>query len=138
MSCPTLSFLKITKGAPRYLSIVTLTVSNVGYFGSFTKAVCKRYYLATPVFKGPFYHRKNCLRRCPRHDCSLTDYGLAYYPWTEVILFFCQSNSRLNVTYRAFAISGCRQSVKWFLIALFIVVNSVSVFGFSESQRTQD
>ncbi|EMD34791.1 hypothetical protein CERSUDRAFT_86212 [Gelatoporia subvermispora B] len=35
----------------RYLSIATLVVSNVGYFGSFSLSVCSRYYIAAPIFK---------------------------------------------------------------------------------------
>ncbi|KAJ3487775.1 hypothetical protein NLI96_g3320 [Meripilus lineatus] len=77
----------------RYLSIVTLTLSNVGYFGSFTNAVCQRYYLAAPIFK---------------------------------VLQTMVSHIILGL--RAYAISRRRLSVKWFLIALFIIINSAEWF----------
>ncbi|OCH93932.1 hypothetical protein OBBRIDRAFT_239320 [Obba rivulosa] len=35
----------------RYLSITTLLVSNIGYFGSFSPSTCSRYFLVAPVFK---------------------------------------------------------------------------------------
>ncbi|KAI0073636.1 hypothetical protein K474DRAFT_1710526 [Panus rudis PR-1116 ss-1] len=35
----------------RYLSIVTITLSNVGFFGSFSREACLHYYMAVPVFK---------------------------------------------------------------------------------------
>jgi len=35
----------------RYLSIVTLVISNVGYFGHFSAAMCQRYYMLPPTFK---------------------------------------------------------------------------------------
>ncbi|THH30194.1 hypothetical protein EUX98_g3977 [Antrodiella citrinella] len=35
----------------RYLSIATIVVSNVGYFGTFSQQMCDRYYIAAPVFK---------------------------------------------------------------------------------------
>ena len=36
----------------RYISIATLTVSNVGYFGTFSSTECGRYYIVAPVLKG--------------------------------------------------------------------------------------
>lgn len=36
----------------RYISIATLVVSNVGYFHDFSSAVCSRYYIVAPIFKG--------------------------------------------------------------------------------------
>ncbi|KAH9939846.1 hypothetical protein B0H21DRAFT_825026 [Amylocystis lapponica] len=35
----------------RYISVVTLTISNVGYFGHFSPATCHRYYIVAPIFK---------------------------------------------------------------------------------------
>ncbi|KAI0073637.1 hypothetical protein K474DRAFT_172789 [Panus rudis PR-1116 ss-1] len=35
----------------RYLSICTLIISNVGYFGTFSAETCRHYYLAAPTFK---------------------------------------------------------------------------------------
>ncbi|KAK7683541.1 hypothetical protein QCA50_013376 [Cerrena zonata] len=35
----------------RYISIATLMISNVGYFGSFSERTCHHYFLAAPVFK---------------------------------------------------------------------------------------
>lgn len=37
---------------PRYLSIITIVVSNTGFFAKFTEAQCQQYYMAAPVFKG--------------------------------------------------------------------------------------
>ena len=36
----------------RYSSVVAIVVSNVGQFATFSEAVCNRYYLAAPIFKG--------------------------------------------------------------------------------------
>ncbi|CAL1708952.1 unnamed protein product [Somion occarium] len=35
----------------RYISIITLVISNVGFFGTFSAEACSHYYLAAPVFK---------------------------------------------------------------------------------------
>lgn len=35
----------------RYLSVLTIVISNVGYFGTFSSGECQRYYIAAPVFK---------------------------------------------------------------------------------------
>lgn len=35
----------------RYLSIATIALSNIGYFGTFTREQCLRYYLVVPAFK---------------------------------------------------------------------------------------
>lgn len=35
-----------------YLSMLTLIVSEVGFFGSFSESECSHYYLAAPVLKG--------------------------------------------------------------------------------------
>jgi len=48
----------------RYSSVLVITVTNVGQFGSFSEAACNRYYVVTPVFKG-------ALRRGARFACSL-------------------------------------------------------------------
>ena len=42
----------LTEAAPRYLSMATIVVSNVGYFATFSKETCDHYYIAAPVFKG--------------------------------------------------------------------------------------
>jgi hypothetical protein len=37
----------------RYISLVTMVISNVGFFShSFTARICKRFVHAPPVFKG--------------------------------------------------------------------------------------
>ncbi|KAH8101925.1 hypothetical protein BXZ70DRAFT_932488 [Cristinia sonorae] len=35
----------------RYVSIAAIVVSNVGYFGNFSKETCSHYYIAAPIFK---------------------------------------------------------------------------------------
>ncbi|KAI0790438.1 hypothetical protein C8Q75DRAFT_116468 [Abortiporus biennis] len=35
----------------RYISIITLVISNVGFFGIFSAAECSKYYIAAPIFK---------------------------------------------------------------------------------------
>lgn len=69
----------------RYLSIITLVLSNFGYFGNFTEIACQRYYLISPVFKGwslrPWILQNLIIYRI---DFSATNNGLSRHPWTKV------------------------------------------------------
>ena len=50
------------------MSIVLLVVSDLGYFyHGFTPAICSRYYLAAPVFKGELLANFEQLERMLTH-----------------------------------------------------------------------
>lgn len=56
----------------RYISAITIVVSNVGFFShSFTEAACRKFYVASPTMKGLFvFESYQCKRFQSGNSCA--------------------------------------------------------------------
>ncbi|KAI0790437.1 hypothetical protein C8Q75DRAFT_806361 [Abortiporus biennis] len=71
--------------AKRYLSIATLVVSNVGYFGNFSLASCHNYYIVAPIFKILQTTISQVILGLRTYNISSRS---RWAMWTLIILFF--------------------------------------------------
>ena len=43
---------KLMRDCYRYFSVISITLSNVGFFGSFSSDACNHFFFISPIFKG--------------------------------------------------------------------------------------